>query len=312
MALRIPWRRDEHHMALFAKSGVRDATTLVVESTDVRFLVTRGGQVSRWGSAPLPDGLIEEGRVTDPAELGRHLDQLFTEFSLDRKHAITSLSGLRSIPRLLTLPKLQASLMEEAISREARKEMPISPESLYLSWQSMPADDTLQRIYVLGVPRDLVDAHIQALQAAQITPFVMDLKPLALIRAIGQPEAIIACLEQDVLDLVLVVEYIPAIMRTFALDRENLDPAGKIERLLGELAQTVRFYNDSHHDAPIRGATPVFLTGRLLGTPEAADMVRSALDRTVERPTSPLPGPEALPVSEYMTNLGLAMKKVSR
>ena len=299
-------------MALFGKPSVRDATTLVVESTDTRYLVTQGGQVVRWGSVPLPDGLIEEGRVTDPAELGRHLDQVFTEFKLDRRRAITSLSGLRSIPRLLTLPKLQASLMEEAISREARKEMPISPESLYLAWQSMPADDSLQRIYVLGVPRDLVDAHIQALQAAQVTPYIMDLKPLALIRAVGQPEAIIACLEQDVLDLVLVVDYVPAIMRTFALDRENLDTVGKIERLLGELSQTVRFYNDSHHDAPIRGATPVYLMGRLLGTPEATDMVRSALERAVERPVSPLPAPETLPVAEYMTNLGLALKKVPR
>lgn len=297
-------------MALFGKPSVRDATTLVVESTDIRYLITQGGEVRRWGNTPLPDGLIEEGYVTDPAELGRLLDAVFREGNLDRKRAITSLSGMRSIPRLLTLPKLQASLMEEAISREARKEMPISPESLYLSWQSMPADDTLQRIYVLGVPRDLVDAHIQALQAAQVTPYVMDLKPLALIRAVGQPEAIIANLEQDVLDIILVVDYVPAIMRTFALGREGLDATGKVERLLGELAQTVRFYNDSHNDAPIRGATPVYLTGRLLGTPEAADLVRSALDRTVERPTSPLPAPESLPTAEYMTNLGLALKKV--
>ena len=125
-----------------------------------------------------------------------------------------------------------------------------------------------------------------------------------------QPEAIIVSLEQDVLDIMLVVGYIPAIMRTFALDGETLDAPSKIERLLGELAQTIRFYNDSHHDAPIRGATPIYLTGRLLSTAEAADLVRSTLERTVEWPRSPLPAPEALPVAEFMTNLGLALKKV--
>jgi len=297
-------------MALFGKPRVRDATTLVIESTDLRYLTTHRGQVQLWGSTPLPQGLIREGAVTDPAELGRVIDALFVEQNLDRKRVITSLSGLRSIPRLLTLPKLQASLMEETISREARKEMPISPESLYLSWQSMPADDSTQRIYVLGVPRELVDAHVRALQAARLVPYVMDLKPLALIRAVGQAEAIIANLEQEVLDIVLVVDYMPAIMRTFALGSEGLDTAGKIERLLAELAQTIRFYNDSHHDAPIRGATPIYLTGRLLGTQEAAGLVRSALDRTIERPASPIPAPDALPVAEYMTNLGLALKKV--
>lgn len=297
-------------MALLSKQRVRDATTVVVESTDIRYLTTRGGKVDRWGSTPLPEGLIEDGGVTDPPALGRVLDALFGEQNLDRKRAITSLSGMRSIPRLLTLPKLQASLMEEAISREARKEMPISPESLYLSWQSMPADETQQRIYVLGVPRDLVDSHIQALLAAQVTPYVMDLKPLALIRAVGRPEAIIANLEQDMLDIVLVRDYVPAIMRTFGLRQEGLDASGKIERLLGELAQTIRFYNDSHHDAPIHAETPVYLTGRLLDAPEVADLVRGALDRAVERPPSPLPAPESLPVASYLTNLGLALKKV--
>jgi len=297
-------------MALFGKPRVRDATTLVVESTDIRYLTTRGGQVQKWGSSPLPEGLVVAGAVTDPVELGGAIDAVFTEQELERKRVISSLSGMRCIPRVLTLPKLQASLMEEAISREARKEMPISPESLYLSWQLLPGDETSQRIYVVGVPRDMVDAHVQALQAARLTPYVMDLKPLALIRAVGQPEAIIVNLEQDVLDIMLVVGYIPAIMRTFALDGETLDATSKIERLLGELAQTIRFYNDSHHDAPIRGATPIYLTGRLLSTAEAADLVRSTLERTVEWPRSPLPAPEALPVAEFMTNLGLALKKV--
>jgi len=296
-------------MALLGKKSVREATTVAVESTDVRYITTRGGQVHRWGSVPLPAGLVVEGRVTDPPALGRLLDDLFRRESLGRERAIISISGMRSIARLFALPKLQASLMEEAIAREARREMPVSPESLYLSWQAVSDDEALQRIFVLGVPRDLMDSHVRALQAAQITPYIMDLKPLALIRAVGQPEAIIANLEQDMLDIVLVVDFVPAIMRTLALDSKGLDAKARIERLLGELARTVAGYNEDHSEAPLREATPVYLTGRHLATPEAADMVRAGLDRTVERPASPLPAPESLPAAEYMTNLGLAMKR---
>ena len=297
-------------MTFWSNKGGRHATTVVVESTDIRYLITRGGQVHRWGSVPLPAGLVVEGRVTDPPALGRLLDDLFRRESLGRERAIISISGMRSIARLFALPKLQASLMEEAVAREARKEMPISPESLYLSWQAIPAGDALQRVFVLGVPRNLVDSHVQALQAAQIAPYVMDLKPLALIRAVGRPEAIIANLEQDMLEIVVVVDFVPAIMRTIALEGEGRDSEGKVERLVSELAQTVGCYNEGHSEAPMRQDTPVYLTGRLLGTPEAADMARSGLGRTVERTTSPLPAPESLPTAEYMTNLGLAMKRV--
>jgi len=302
--------QDGYPMAVWGKKGVREVTTVAVEPTDVRYLVARDGRVHRWGSVPLPEGLIGEGCVTDPPTLGHLLNDLFCAESLDRERAITSISGMRSIARLFALPKLQASLMEEAVAREARKEMPISPEGLYLSWQAIPAGDALQRVFVLGVPRDLVDSHVQALQAAQIAPYVMDLKPLALIRAVGRPEAIIANLEQDMLEIVVVVDFVPAIMRTLALAGEGRDSEGKVERLVSELAQTVGCYNEGHSEAPMRQDTPVYLTGRLLGTPEAADMARSGLGRTVERTTSPLPAPESLPTAEYMTNLGLAMKRV--
>jgi type IV pilus assembly protein PilM len=298
-------------MGLFSKPRVRDVTTLVFESTDLRFLETKRGQVDKWGSTPLPPGLISEGLVTDAVEMGNVLGAVFADHGLDRKRVITAINGLRSIPRLLTLPKLQASVMEQTISREARKEMPISPDNLYLSWQSLPGrvGDT-QRIYLLGVPRELIDAQVRALQASGVQPYVMDLKPLALIRAIGREDAIIVNLEENELDITLVTDYLPAIMRTFSLSQEGLDVQGKLERLVSELTQTVRFYNDSHPSTPIEHATSVHLTGRLLEDPEAYDYLRDAVDWPVERIVPPLPCPDALPVMEYATNIGLALKKV--
>lgn len=294
----------------FFKPRVRDVVTLAFEATDLRYLSTQKERVVKWGSVELAPGLISDGMITNPLEVGKVIDELFTKEALERKRVITSLTALRSIPRLLTFPKLQASLMEEAISREARKEMPVSLENLYLSWQSVPATGEQQHIYLLGVPRELVDAQVRTLEAAGIPPFVMDLKPLALIRAVNRPEAIIVNLEEDSLDIVLVVDYLPAIMRTFTIGRERLDAQGKLDRLTDELSQTVRFYNDSHRSAPIRANTVVYVTGRLLNDPTAITYLLEATGRVVERPPSPLPCPEEMPVPDFMTNLGLALKKV--
>jgi len=297
-------------MDLLGKPRVRDVTTLVVESTDLRYLATRGGKVVEYGSEPLPAGLVVEGLVTDAVALGKLLDRTARAHGLDRKRVIMGVSGWRSIPRLLTMPKLQASLMEQTIAREAKREMPVSLENLYLSWQSMPGEAETQRIYVLGVPRELIDAQVRALQAAGIAPFAMDLKPLALVRAIRQPEAIIVSLEQDEMDIVLAIDYVPAIMRTFSLENEGLDLSGKLERLVSELNQTVRFYNDSHPDAAIKPSTSVFVAGKLLDDIQVFEQVKRALDRPVERPIAPLPCPPDCPALVYMTNLGLALKKV--
>ena len=189
--------------------------------------------------------------------------------------------------------------------------MPISLENLYLAWQSMPGMGEQQRIYLLGVPKDLIDAQVRSLDSAGIVPYVMDLKPLALVRAVNQAEAIIVNLEETSLDIVLVVDFLPAIMRTFSLERETLDDAARLERLQQELSQTIRFYNDSHSNSSIRGTVPVFASGRLFVSDETNDVFRGMLGtRSLERVLSPLTVPDDLPVAEYMTNLGLALKKV--
>ncbi len=290
-----------------AQGKSANVVSLVVESTDVRYMAVRRGQVYKWGSAPLPQGIITDGLVNNAVEVGRVIDELFGREGLDRKHVSASVCGLRAIPRLLTLPRLQANVLEQAISREAKKEMPVSLENLYLSWSSMPGTGDQQRIYLLGVPRDLVDAQYRTMQAANVALNLLDLKPLALVRAINKRETVIVNLEQDMLDIILVVDYLPAIMRTFALGATMASPQAKLDRLLAELNQTLRFYNDSHASSPIGAATPVCLTGRVLNNNDAIEYFRVATDRPVERPLAPLSCPGDLPVTEYMTNFGLAM-----
>ncbi len=297
-------------MRLFDRLGTRNVVTLAFETEEVRFLVAESERVTKWGRVPLPTGLISEGLITSAVEMGEILDTLFEEQQLDRGRVITSVSALRSVPRMITMPQLQASVLQEAISREAKKEMPVPLDDLYLSWASIPDAGEQQRVYLLGVPREFIDAQVRSLEAAGIRPFVMDLKPLALVRAVGEPEAIIVNLEARALDIVLVVDYLPAIMRAFSFAAEGVSQQAKRDRLLEELTQTIRFYNDGHGNAPINPTTPVYVTGKLLSSPETASYLTGVLDRPVEFPRAPLEYSGELPVPEYLTNLGLALKKV--
>ncbi len=293
----------------FLGGGRRETVTLAIESGDLRFLSARG-RVAKWGSVPLPEGLVTGGVINDPLEMGRIVDETFRANDLDRRRVISSIVGLRAIPRLLTMPKLQASMLEAAISREAKKEMPVSLENLYLSWQSLPPEGDQQRIYLLGVPRELVDVQVRMLEAAGIQPVAMDLKPLALVRAVGQDQAVIINLEASMLDIILVVEGLPAIMRTFGLEQSQGTMEQRIERLLTELNQTMRFYNDSHRNATIRPNTPIYVSGRSVSQPEVLAYLRHVSDRPVEQPPAPMPCPDDLPILDYFTNLGLALKQI--
>ena len=299
-------------MALFSKSQARNIVTLAIESTDLRFLTATDDGVEKWGSTPLPPGLVSDGLITNPDQIGTIVSDLFAKEALDRRHVVTCLSGLRSIHRWLILPKVPPSSLGEVVEREAKREMPVPLEDLHLRWQSVPRNGE-ERVLLWGAPRELVDAQMQSLKSTGLPHFVIDSKPLALLRAVkrvntaGQTEAIIANLEQDSLDLVLVVANLPAVIRSFSLAKERLDQKGRLDRLRNELTQTVLFYNDSHPNARMRPSAPVYVTGKLLNGSQTLGYLKAALDRPLQEPLKPLPCPQGVPLAEYTTNLGLAL-----
>jgi Tfp pilus assembly PilM family ATPase len=184
--------------------------------------------------------------------------------------------------------------------------MPLSLDDLYLSWQVIGEDGGQLRVYLLAVPRDLLDAQVLAIQAAGVRPHLMDLKPLALIRAVNQKDAIIADLEPDSLDVIIVVDDIPSIMRTIALSGDGVQE--KVNRLAEELRRTIKFHNDSQKDKRLDPSTPVYVTGSLMGEAKVVEDIALLVERPVQRPNPPLECPPGMPVGKFMVNIGLALK----
>ena len=289
----------------------QETVTVNIEERSLRLLTVKGGEVQKWGQLPLDPGLIENGLVRDPARVGLALEALFGEQKAPRKGVITSLTviGLGSTSRIFELPKMSPKLLADAIGREARRAMPVPVDELYLSYQVIGDKGDMQQVYVMGAPRDLVDAHISAFQIAGIQLEAMDLKPLALVRAINRKNAVIADLENESFHVTVVGDAIPDITRSAVLHREGLDPQQKARRLVEEVIRTIDFYNHSHPDRLLEPSVPVFLTGELTGTPSVYETIRTEMGSTIETARPPLAYPEALPLSQFMVNIGLALKK---
>lgn len=289
----------------------QETVTVSVEERSLRLLTVKGGRVQKWGHVSLEPGLVENGLIRDPAQVGLAIEALFGEQEAPKRGVITSLTvvGLGSTSHILDLPKMKPSLLEGAIGREAKRVMPVPVEELYLSHQIIGERGDMQQVYVLGAPRDLVDAHISALQIAGIRLKAMDLKPLALVRAVNQRNAVIADLENESFHVIVVRDAIPDITRSAALRREGLDLQQKARRLVEEVIRTIDFYNERHSDRPLDPSAPVFLTGELTAVPSVNKIIQAEMGYTVEVPKPPLAYPEALPLSQFMVNIGLALKK---
>jgi type IV pilus assembly protein PilM len=289
----------------------QETVTVNIEERSLRLLTAKGGEVQKWGQMPLEPGLIENGLIRNPAQVSLAIDSLFREQKASKKGVITSLTviGLGSTSQIFDLPKMRPSQLEEAINREARRVMPVPVEELYLSHQVIGEEGDMQQVYVLGAPRDLVDAHVNALQMAGIQLKAIDLKPLALVRAVHQTNAVIADLESESFHVIVVADAIPDITRSAVLHREGLDPQEKARRLVQEVIRTIDFYNHSHPDKLLEPSVPVFLTGELTSIPSVYETIEAEIGYTIETPKSALACPEALPLPQFIVNIGLALKK---
>jgi Tfp pilus assembly PilM family ATPase len=291
--------------------GSKERVTVSIEERSLRLLTVEGGEVQKWGQLSLDPGLIEKGLVRDPAQVGLALETLFREHRAPREGVITSLTviGLGSTSQIFDLPRMRRNVLADAVSREARRAMPLPVDELYLTYQVIGEQGDMQQVYVLGAPRDVVDAHIAAFQMAGIQLAAMDLKPLALVRAVNQQNAVIADLESESFHVTVVRDAIPDITRSAVLHGGGLNTEQKAHRLVEELTRTIDFYNHSHPNKRLEPSVPVFLTGELPSIPTVHDIIQAEVGYYIEPLKPPLTCPSSLPLPQFMVNIGLALKK---
>jgi Tfp pilus assembly PilM family ATPase len=284
--------------------------TLNISNRSLRILSVKGRRVNKWGSAALSAGMVRDGLILQPEAVGEAIDALFKSTKVPKEKVITSLSGLAFTYRFLNLPRMKPAFLEEAIRRAAKKEISLPLDELYLSWQPVPGQEDEPTFFVLGVSRHLIDTMIRTLMVAGVEPYLMDLQPLALARAANRGDAIVANLEPECYDIVIIANGLPAVIHTISPRGEGATLEDNIQRLADELIKTVAFYQSHHPENHLSPATPLLLSGELAAEVTTHGLLQTEIEYPVEPLIPTLEFPADLPVASYATSMGLAMKKI--
>lgn len=284
--------------------------SLSIEGTSIRLVSANRGSVERWDSVPFPSHFIADGYVVDPTGLGRLLKDALAERKLSGGKVVCAHSALDSTSRILRLPRVDARQLPGIVSREARRISNGSVDTNYVHWQALPAANGFYRVCVLVIPKRPLRAFLKALQVAGIKPSFVDLKPLALVRAVNRRTAIIANGETNTVDMAIVVNDLPAVIRSVYIGSEMPTPDYAVDRIGDELLKSLSVYADSQRDRPLPSELPVYLTGAIGGGMAAALNVSTLTGRRVAQLKPPLRCPADLPVADYAVNLGLLLREL--
>lgn len=287
--------------------------TLEINSTDIRLIEIRGNKIVNWANQSLRPGMFTDGAVSDPQALGEAVRQLLASSGVREKKIIASVSGLYSVSRMTVVPTPpEQPLTEQTVLPVIHDLMPLSPKELYISWQTIAARQGGQEVLVVGVPRNIIDGVVRGLKSARVKPYILDLKTLALARAVNRKEALVLNIDAASFDIVIVTGGATEILRTTAWQPESLSVEEKAAQLISALELTVRFH-DSHRSAsPLQPTTPLFITGQMAGDIPLIEHLQNGLAYALEPLAPLLEYPPNMPVSQYAVNIGLALKAAAK
>ena len=261
---------------------------------------------------------MNQGLIQNPGSVGKIIQTTLKEIKAPKRVMITSVTGQRSVHRIMRIPNIQDKLLEETIRRKAKQELAIPVDEADLSWRIITRANNQIILYLLAVPNAIIDRQVETLRAAKIKPKIMDIKPLALQRLVNIKTSIIVNLESFSMGVIVIVNHIPILVRTIPLETGNLTDEAKIDLLSQELARTVKYYNESNKSNRLPEETVVYLTGelfdyprlesRLEESPNLAERLGSRTPYKTILPKPPLEIPPKLSIARYAVNLGLALK----
>ena len=285
-------------------------TSLNISSNIIKYVASSGNGKVKHGSIT-PDGLINNGLILQPDAIASQIKAMFADNAIPKDRVICSINGLPFSYRLFTMPKMEPAAFDEAIVRVIRKEMPISPDEMYLLWQAYPTENKEWQVLVAGITRQPVDNLIKTLGAAGIKPYFLDLQHLSLARLTGETDAIIVECEKDYSNIVMLIDGVPQALHVVPSLGPESALKDEIRQVVGRLNKMVNFYNTNHPKNPIKETSKVLLTGELVQDDSVVKLVQQEVDYTVELLSPVDKVVSGMPLHDFAVNAGSILMKTA-
>jgi type IV pilus assembly protein PilM len=285
--------------------------SIFIRDTDVHLLAMNGKRVVRWANLPLEPGLVAQGVIREETPVADKIKELLRLEKISAGKVIAGMSGMNSLYRLITLPEMPDAILSEAVKREAKRVLPVSPDEVYLSYQPVPSGRGERRLFLAAYPRNMTDALLRTVRQAGLDPYLMDLAPLALARIPDEPRAIIVNSRAEHADIIVIEERLPQLIRVLSLPSEAKSLAERLPAISEELTRTVMFYNSSHLEKPLASSVPLFVVGELAEAPDSWPSLAGRFGFPVSLLPLSIEYPEGFPANDLMVNIGLALKELT-
>ncbi|MDD5447910.1 MAG: type IV pilus assembly protein PilM [Actinomycetota bacterium] len=177
------------------KGGVTIGLDISSDSIKVAAVnITRAAPVLvNLGMVLLPEGVIKEGEVEDPAALSGLLRDLMKQTGIRKKRVTLGIANQKVIVRPMDLPYMPDEELESAVRYQVQEFIPIPIDEAVVDFEVVDEymtgeEERMQTILLAAAHRDMIQAFLDALSGAGLVPDAIEVKAFAMARSLIKRE----------------------------------------------------------------------------------------------------------------------------
>ncbi len=136
-----------------------------------------------------PPGSVSNGVIVDGGQVSEALAQMVKTYGFTTRQVIVSVGGESSVVvRIASMPRMEPKELDDAMQWELERQVPFPVDQVIFDYEvidipGQTGEDNID-VFLAVAQEDMVDAHVEAIMGAKLTPIHIDVEPLAIGRAL--------------------------------------------------------------------------------------------------------------------------------
>lgn len=149
--------------------------------------------LEKFGQVALPEGAVRDGEVVNPDVVAAAVKQLWAHTKFSSKKVVIGVANQKVIVRQVDLPWMPVDELKKSLAFQVQDFVPMPVEQAVLDFhplEELTAENgnRVLRGLLVAASREMVNASIEAVQKAGLSPVMVDLTSFAVIRSLADAD----------------------------------------------------------------------------------------------------------------------------
>ncbi|WDP92117.1 MAG: type IV pilus assembly protein PilM [Desulfobacter sp.] len=143
----------------------------------------KGNSLKKFGMAPVPEGVITEGRISNMDVLAEIIRTLFKSQKIKEKKVAISTGGHSVVIKTISTPTATEKQLGQTIRAEAEQYIPYDIDDVNIDYQILGESEyspDQMNVLLVAVKKDLVAEYMELTRMAGLVPSIIDVDTFAL------------------------------------------------------------------------------------------------------------------------------------